>query len=278
MDLSFFEDLLSDVLYGPFYALAYSVWQWCMGIATGIIGTTPEDYSRTAWTYVEDTLYPWATAIGVSLMSLFFIIGFCRAASNFKENITLELCIESMIRLVVLNILLQKGFDLISRFFSMSSALSEDLMEMQHLAFYTGDADWGAHLFWWMFGLLYFLIVVVCGVIIVLTLYGRYIKLYLLVVFFPLAIPTMAGGRGVDATAVAWTKSFLSNTFEIVVIALVMSISSMLIAGTSTPGADLVGSGTFDGFGRAFAAMLNVILMAASVKGASAFMNKSFAL
>lgn len=276
MDLSFIQDFLSDLLYGPFYALASAVWQWCMGVCTGIMGTTPEKYSPEAWNYVQNTLYPWATAMGVSLMNLFFIIGFCRAASNFKENITLELCVESMIRLVVLNVLLQKGFDLIRTFFSMTSALSVDVMRMEHLSFYTADADIGAHLFWWMFGLLYFLIVVVCGVMIVLTLYGRYIKLYVLIVFFPLAMPSLAAGRGVDATSIAWTKSFISNAFEIVVIAIIMSITSMLIAGS--PSGDFSFEGMFDGGAQAFRSMLHVILMASSVKGASAFFNRSFAL
>ncbi|MFR5044543.1 hypothetical protein [Mediterraneibacter sp.] len=36
------------------------------------------------------------------MMNVFFICVFLKAASNLKENITLELCIEGMIRLVVL--------------------------------------------------------------------------------------------------------------------------------------------------------------------------------
>ena len=163
-------------------------------------------------------------------MNLFFIIGFCRAVSNFKENITLELCVESMIRLVVLNVLLQKGIDLITTIFDIAAVMSTDVMRMEQLSFFTSDADMGAHLFWWMFGMLYFLVILVCSIMIVLTLYGRYIKLYVLVVFFPFAMTPLAAGRGVDATTYAWIKTFLSNVMEIVVIALVMSIASMLIS------------------------------------------------
>lgn len=269
-------DLLSGLFYGPFYSLAYLVWNWCMGMCTGIMGSTPEDFSPTAWSYVQNDLYPWAIGIGASLMNLFFLIGFCRAVSNFKENITLELCVESMIRLVVLNILLQMGFNLIRTFFRIASALSVQLMRMEHLAFYTSDADVGAHLFWWLFGLLYFLVACVTGIMIVLTVYGRYVKLYLLIVFFPLAMPSLAAGRGVDATAYAWVKSFLSNVFEIVVIALVLSISSMLIEGF--PLIDVPVLDWFDGFGSAIRSLLSMILMTGAVKAATTYLKEAFAL
>ena len=111
----------------------------------------------------------------------------------------------------------------------------------------------------------------------VLTLYGRYIKLYLSIIFFPLAMPTVLLGRGADAAAYAWVKSFLSNVFEIVVIALVMSIAGMLIEGLSLFASTTV-TGFFDGGLQAVNALISIILMTASVKGASSYINKSFAL
>lgn len=267
---------ISDLFYGPFFMLAKIVWDWCMGLCTGIMGKTPMEFSPQAWTYVENTLYPWAIGIGVSLMNIFFILGFCRAAANFKENITLEVCIEALLRLVCLNIVLQKGLDIIKLLFQISSVLSADIMSAADIPLYTTDADIGAHLFWWMFGFGYFIVALVCAVIIFLTLYGRYIKLYCLVVFYPLAMPTIVAGRGIDATAFAWIKSFISNVFEIVVIALVMAIAGTLIAGFSS--IDMPVLEYFDGAGQAISSLLSMILMTASVKGASVFLNKSFAL
>ena len=274
--MDWLTDFLSGLFYGPFYALAYAVWNWSMGICTGIMGTTPENFNPTAWNYVCDTLYPWATGIAVLLMNLFFIIGFCRAVSNFKENITLELCVESMIRLVVLNVLLQKGIDLITTIFDIAAVMPTDVMRMEQLSFFTSDADMGAHLFWWMFGMLYFLVILVCSIMIVLTLYGRYIKLYVLVVFFPFAMTPLAAGRGVDATTYAWIKTFLSNVMEIVVIALVMSIASMLISGFSSVETPVLEY--FDGAAQALNSLISVVLMTSAVKGTSALLNKSFGL
>lgn len=270
-------DYISGLLYGPFFLIANAIWDACLAACTGYMVATPESFSANAWNYVQDELYPWAIGIGISMMNLFFLIGFCRAATNFRENITLELCIESLIRIVALNILLQKGFDLISMLFKVASYMAGYVMRGERIDLFTTDADIGSHLFWWLFGFGYFLVALVCGIMIVLTLYGRYIKLYLSIIFFPLAMPTVLLGRGADAAAYAWVKSFLSNVFEIVVIALVMSIAGMLIEGLSLFASTTV-TGFFDGGLQAVNALISIILMTASVKGASSYINKSFAL
>lgn len=269
-------DFINDLFYGPFFSLAQAVWNWSIGICTGIMGNSPEEFSSGAWTYVKDDLYPWALGIGVSMTNLFFIIGFFRAASNLKENITLELCVETLIRLVVLNVLLQTGFEMIRTLFRAASLLAVDVMQMEDIPFYTTDSDIGAHLFWWIFGFGYFVVALVCGIMIMLTLFGRYVKLYLLIIFYPLAMPTVAGGRGIDSSAHAWLKSFISNAFEIVVIAMVMSISGMLIAGITVP--ELPAVEFFDGGAQALFSMVSMILMTVSVKSSSAFLNRTLAL
>lgn len=269
-------DFISDLFYGPFFALANAIWNWCMGVSTGLLGTTPEGFSSEAWIYVKDNLYPWATGIGVTLMNLFYIIGFFKAVSNFKENITLELCIENLIRLVGVNIFLQKGFDIIRTLFQVASYMAGNVMRMEDVNMYTSDSDIGAHLFWWLFGFGYFIVAIVCGIIVVLTLYGRYLKLYMLTVFFPFATAAVVAGRGIDATGYAWLRTFLANTFEIVVIALAMSISGILTKGISL--IEMPSVSFFDGFGQAFASLLSIILMTGSIKGAPAFFKQSFAL
>lgn len=271
-------EILSTLFYGPFFALADAVWSWCMGVCTGLMATTPEAFSSLAWEYVRDTLYPWAIGIGISLTNLFYLIGFCRAATNFRENITLEVFVESMIRLIVLNILLLKGFDIIRMMFSAASYLASDLMQLDHFNMYTTDADIGAHLFWWLFGFAYFVVTLVCGIMIILTLYGRYIKLYLLTVLFPLATPALVLGRGADSTAYAWIRTFIANVFEIVIIALTMSIAAMLIEGASLLQIELPVLEYFDGAAQAINSLISIILMTAAVKGTSSFMRQALAL
>lgn len=174
------EDLLKEMFYGPFYQLAKVVWDWCIGLSTGVISQDPQHFSPATWKFVTDTLYPWAMGIGLSMMNVFFICVFLKAASNLKENITLELCIEGMIRLVALNVLMQMGMQLMKTLFSMASLMGGMVLDFQAPDFFTGEVDAGSVLFWWFMGFLYFFIALICGMLIFLTLFSRYVKLYLL--------------------------------------------------------------------------------------------------
>jgi hypothetical protein len=270
------SELLNDLFFGPFFVAAKWIWDWCMGLSIGLISTSPQSFSGEAWRFVTEVLYPWSLGIGVVCLNLFFIIGFLKAVSNLKENITLELCIEAMIRLVAVNVLLQVGLTLVRTFFTMASLLAGQVLNFEQPAFYTSDYDVGSNLFWWLFGFGYFIVAMVCAIIIFLTLYGRYIKLYLLLLFYPIAIPTIAGGRGIESSAYAWVKTFLSNVFEIVVIALTMSIAGRLISNVNLPTAGFAEH--FDGFIQGMHSIIYMILMATSVKGTSILLNKAFNL
>lgn len=273
------SDFLADNLfYGPFFALADMVWKTLMAACTGLLDTSPQEFSGEAWRYVCEELYPWALSIGVASLNLFFIMGFFKAMFNLKENITLELTIESLMKLVVLNVLLVKGLTIITTFFRMASALAGNVMMATPPPFYVEEVDAGSRLFFYFFGLLYFLAALICGLLILMTLYGRYIKLYLLVILYPIAMPTLVGGRGVESTSYAWVKSFLSNVFEIVVIALVMGIAGRIMAGVTLFTSDNLILSGFDGFAQALNSLVYMILMTVSVKSASGFLNKTMNL
>lgn len=275
-DLSFITDFISDLLYGSFFSLAKSIWNGIMDMCFGVMSKSPQDFSAGTWEFVEKDLYPWALSIGILMVNLFFLVGFCKSFMNLKEHITLELCVETMIRLVCVNALLRMGMPIMKTILKMAAALAGDVIYIERIAFFTEDGDIGSHLFWWMLGFLYFLVAVICAFMIFLTVYGRYVKLYLLVVFFPFAMPTVIGGRGIEASAYAWVKTFLSNTFEIVAIALTMAICGRLIAGITISSNWF--TGLFDGANQAFNSLVHMILMTASVKSASSLINKAFAL
>lgn len=272
------EFLSNSLLVSPSYATANAIWNVVMSACIGMMQTTPQGFSAIAWNYVQTELYPWALSIGIMSLNLFIMMGFFKAVGNFKENMTLELMIEALIKVVILNVLLVSGLRIIGKIFQMASAMAGTAVMIDSPSFFTGDIDMGSRIFFWVFGLFYFIVAIVCAFLILLTLYGRYIKLYILVVTFPLAMPTLTGGRGIEGTAYAWVKSFLSNTFEIVIIALVIAIAGRIMTGVTIFTAENVVLEHFDGFAQALNSMIYMILMAVSVKGASTFLNKTFNL
>mgnify|MGYP000679462662 FL=1 len=50
------EDLLKEMFYGPFYQLAKVVWDWCIGLSTGVISQDPQHFSPATWKFVTETL------------------------------------------------------------------------------------------------------------------------------------------------------------------------------------------------------------------------------
>lgn len=275
---SWIESFMSDsLLYGPFYAIADMIWNAIMSAIAFLMGATPQEFSPEAWAYVTDVLYPWAEAIGAASLNMFFIIGWFKSVSNLKENFAMERMMEALIKLVILNVLLLNGMTFMRAIFNITGALAGGIARIETPALFTSDVDIGSRLFFFLFGFLYFLVAMICAVIILITVYGRYIKLYLLVVFYPLAMPTLIGGQGVENTSYAWLRTFLSNAFEIVVIAMVMGIAGRVISGVG-PFASGVIMDHFDGFGQAVNSLFYMILMTSAVGTASRLMNKAFNL
>ena len=126
-----------------FYQLAKVVWDWCIGLSTGVISQDPQHFSPATWKFVTDTLYPWAMGIGLSMMNVFFICVFLKAASNLKENTFSWNCVsKGCIRLVALNVLMQVGMQLMKTLFSMASLMGGMVLDLGTRLF-TGEVDAG---------------------------------------------------------------------------------------------------------------------------------------
>lgn len=259
--------------------LANTIWKAAMALIGGLLGTPPQDFSPDAWNFVERTLYPWSLAIGVSLLNLFFLIAICRAVSDLHHNITLEMTIEAFIKIVVANVIFLNLFLLMRLILSIAAAMVGEVYTMQSADLIVDEMDIGSTLFYLLFGIFFVLVAIVCSFLLLLTVYSRYIKIYLLIVLAPFALPALIGGRETERTFYAWVKTFLLNTFEIVAIALTMAISFKIInAGVSVfEGSGLVGEAV-DGFWDALNALFTMIFMTASVKGVNSLLAKALAL
>ncbi len=272
-------DWVTSFFGGFSIGLANTIWKAAMALIGGLLGTPPQDFSPDAWNFVERTLYPWSLAIGVSLLNLFFLIAICRAVSDLHHNITLEMTIEAFIKIVVANVIFLNLFLLMRLILSIAAAMVGEVYTMQSADLIVDEMDIGSTLFYLLFGIFFVLVAIVCSFLLLLTVYSRYIKIYLLIVLAPFALPALIGGRETERTFYAWVKTFLLNTFEIVAIALTMAISFKIInAGVSVfEGSGLVGEAV-DGFWDALNALFTMIFMTASVKGVNSLLAKALAL
>ena len=185
----------------------------------------------------------------------------------------------ALIKVVAANVLFLNIKTIMTSLFSTATLMTGTVFTLQAPTLITEDLDLGAALFYNLFGILYILAAIVCSFMILITVYSRYIRLYLLVVSAPFALPTIVGGEEARRTFISWLKTFLLNTFEIVMIAMVMVICFKLISG----GVSLFEQGNVaveaaNGMLDALNGLFTMVLMTASVKGVNSFMAKTFGL
>ena len=149
---------LFDFLSGPTIKIAAAIWNSSMKLIIKLVCSTPQKFSTGTWAFVKENLYPWAEGIGLSALNLLFMIAFLKAVSNLHQNITLEMVIEAMIKVVVANVLYLNILNIMTTIFSISSAMAKEVftidapdlkvedMEFDSIipAVTSGKADFGA--------------------------------------------------------------------------------------------------------------------------------------
>lgn len=259
-----------------FHALGVMVWNMALEMIGAVASTQPDAFSTEAWTYLTNTVLDFTMGIGAALLNVFYLVGIIRQSTNLKENFTLEIFVDNVIKMLLANMLILNGLDMMMKLFDIASASSSAFISVD-LSFDQLDKDVGLWFFNMVFGIFFFIVSLVCAGTVFLTLYNRYLYLYLLIAVYPLAFSTLPGGRGVNNSASAWTRTFISKTFEIVVIAIAVALASKMC--------NSINFGTMSGAGEAFngviqtiQAMATMMIMAGAVKGVDQFMKRSLGL
>lgn len=275
-------DWIQNFLTPPSIRISLAIWNFAMDAVSNLLQDTPWSFSGDTWTFVNGTLYPWMLSIGLSLLNLFIMIALFQTLTNLHMNVTLELCVEVLIKIVAANVIFLNLSRLMRQFFRIARLMCVGLDGISgvDLELTAEDAAANSGLLSTVIGLLFVLVSIVCSFMILLAVYGRFIKLYLLVVMAPLATVTVVGGRGVEHTFYAFLKTFLLNVFEIVVIQIILIICTKLMQSginifddttLTSVLADLIGVGALN-------AMFTMILSTAMIKGANRFFEKAFGL
>ncbi|CUQ82362.1 hypothetical protein [Lachnospira eligens] len=284
-------DLLSG---GSVYTIAQELWNFVMGIAYTLMGKNVTSFTTPAinaiaqalglggnigaWDYIKNTAFPLFMSMGAVFLNMFTLIGFCRQASNLKEGITMEAWIELFIKLVIANILMTNCLDIMQEFTGFAITTTKVLLPKGVPTVIGGDYDAGFRLAMLMLAPIYLIISGVCSITVLIEILGRFLNLFMLMAVAPLALSTLAGGRGLENSAIAWFKSFLTNALQIIIIALVMQLCAGLNASlTGMCNTGLLAS-WFDGAVAVILSLIFMPFMATAVKSSDNFLKRAFDL
>lgn len=260
---------------GLSYVFGTGIWNTMVNLISTTAGTTPENFSSTAWDYVVYVVMDGSLSVAASILNIMYLIGIMRQAVKLRENYTAEMMVDALLKVVIANYGLLNGLELMKLFFGISSSLASYFIGARggiHFDQQTHDAS--STLFFFVFGIIYLGVSLVCSAMIFLAVYSRYMMLYFLVGVAPFAWITLPGGSGVSNTFFSWLKTFIAKSLEIVAMSIFMGIGAAMC--------NKIDFGTIQGIGegamQSIQNMCTMILLAASVKGVDVTMRRVFGL
>jgi len=227
------------------------------------------------------------TAIGLALLVLFFLVGVVKTCGSFAELKRPEVALKLFIRFIIAKTVITHGLELMTLLFTIAQGIMTTIMNASGFAGGTGAAlpasmitsieDLGflASIPLWLVALLSRLIIMVLSFVLILTVYGRFFKLYLYTAIAPIPLSSFAGEPS-QSIGVSFLKSYSAVLLEGAVIVLSCIIFGLFASSPPTVDADAgVVSQVWSYIGEL---IFNMLILVGTVKTADRFIRESFGL
>lgn len=279
--LTWLSDLF-DGVEGPgtmFCKAGIEVYNQCIKVLTGILLSDLNSSSGSAATFT----HAWNSIVGGSAFNLmltisgvlafvFFLMGWLRESVDITKISNLEANISLFIRLIIavgavtqiarlMPTIVSAGVGVALKMDPGNCQISPDTAE----AMMEGISP----LLGWLFGMIYFLVLIVAGAMMLFIGIKRLMKLVFLGCLAPPMLATIAGGNGINRSAMMWTRSFISTAFSNVAIIVALVISSKFMPMEILPAED-----TATGIILGVVTIVKVVMVAGFAKISESLLDK----
>lgn len=217
---------------------ALETWNEKLAEIWTLITMSPESFKGgTIWGVILN-IHGAIRSIGLALLVLFFVVGVMRTCGSFAETKRPETALKLFIRFALAKGVVTYGLDLMLALFSivqgvvstiMSSAglgavqqtvlPTEIITSIEECSFFESIPLWAVTLIGSLF-------VTVLSFVMILTVYGRFFKLYLYTAIAPVPLSTFAG-EPTQSIGIAFIKSYAAVCLEGAIIVLGCIIFSL---------------------------------------------------
>ena len=220
---------------------ALNTWNSKLAEIWNLITQTPETFKGgTIWNVIRD-IYGGMQAVGLALLVLFFVIGVMKTCGSFAEIKKPEHAFKLFVRFAVAKIVVTYGMDLMLSIFKISQGIVSKIMSISKI---TGSTDTALpesivkaiekcgffqSIPLWAVTLIGGLIVTVLAFVMIMTVYGRFFKLYLYTALAPVPLSTFAG-EPTSHVGKSFIKSYAALCLESAIIVLSCIIFSLFAA------------------------------------------------
>ena len=216
---------------------ALGTWNGKLAEIWTLISTTPENFKGgTVWTVIQN-INGALQAIGCALLVLFFVMGVVKTCGSFTELKKPEMVFKCFIRFVLAQAAVTHGMELMSALFKVAQGMISTIMTSSGLSALTAttlpsemvtiieDVGFLESIPLWAITLLGSLFIWVLSLVMILTVYSRFFKLYMATAIAPIPIASFAGQPS-SSIGIAFLKSYAAICLEGCVIVLACVIFS----------------------------------------------------
>ncbi len=222
------------------------------------------------------------------MLVLFFAIGIFQSAASFREIQRPEYALRHFIRFAAAKVAVGYSMELVLMVFNICSGVASSVMSSMG-GMVTAGAALPSELVeaiesvgflmsipLWLAALLGWLIITVLSFILILTVYGRFFKLYLFAALAPLPLASFAG-EGTSFAGKAFLKSYIGVCMEGAVIVLACVIYTAFLS-SDAPAVDASLSAVTMSFQYIGQLVFNMLILTGLVKGADRIVREMFGL
>ncbi len=217
---------------------ALETWNSKLSEIWGLITQSPEQFKGGSIWKVIVNIHGALQAIGLALLVLFFVIGVMKTCGSFAEVKKPEHALKLFIRFAIAKIVVTYGLDLMLSIFKIVQGTISTIMTAAGLGGATQttlpqqiinaveSCGFFESIPLWAVTLIGGLFITVLSFIMIMTVYGRFFKLYLYTAIAPIPLSTFAG-EPVQNVGKSFLKSYCSVCLEGAIIVLACIIFSL---------------------------------------------------
>lgn len=282
------EFLLSDNWIVGNLQSAFNTWNGKLTEIWSLITTTPETFrGGTVWGTIV-TINDAMKAVGYGLLVLFFAMSIFQTAASFRDFQRPEFVLRHFIRFVLAKLAVGSAMEIMTGIFSVCGGIVQTVMGgiggmaaasitvPQEIVDAIEDVGFLASIPLWLVSLLGSLFITVMSFILILTVYGRFFRLYFYTALAPLPLASFAG-EGTSFAGTAFLKSYVGVCLEGAIIVLACLIFSAFMS-SGAPVVDTSLSAVTMSWQYIGETIFNMLVLVGLVKGAERIVKEMFGL
>lgn len=224
---------------------ALETWNGKLTEIWSLVSQSPETFKGGAIWGTIVNIHQALQAVGYGLLILFFAMGVFKSAASFREFRRPEQALRLFIRFLMTKVAISSGMEIMSTIFTICGGVVSTIANNMGALSATAatlpteivDAVEAVTFLesipLWLVSFLGSLFITVLSFIMILTVYGRFFKLYLFTALAPIPLATF-GGEGTSQSGKTFIKSYVGVCMEGAVIVLACLIYSAYLSSGTT--------------------------------------------